>query len=96
MAKAPGEPYWSDQDYISPRKVGVVQEFTPTPFILTKKTILRNNIGVGEDPAQIRFLEQQLGVEAEQVDRVTDDMLVGREGLLYRVYAAHRIGFRSS
>jgi hypothetical protein len=84
--------YWSDEDYCSPRGARAASvEFVPTPFILQKKTIPRNNIVVGEDAAQIRFLEQQLGVKAEQVDRVTDDMLVGREGVLYRVYASHRI-----
>lgn len=73
------------------RGAGASQEFAPTLFILQKKTIPRNNIVVGEDSAQIRFLEQQLDLKAEPVDRITDDMLVGREGVLYRIYAAHRI-----
>ncbi len=80
------------------RGTGTGQELVPVPFILQKKAISRNNIVVGDDPAQIRFLEQQLGLlaqqpnlKAQQVDRVTDDMLVGQEGLLYRVFATHRI-----
>lgn len=73
------------------RTMAALVEFAPAVFILTKKITARNHIVVGEDPAQVRFLEQQLGIEVEQVDRITDDMLVGREGMFLRVYAAHRI-----
>ncbi len=75
----------------SKSKPSSLVEFTPPVFILQRKTALRNNVLIGDDPAQIRFLEQQLKVMCEEVDRVTDDMLVGREGALFRVYAAHRI-----
>lgn len=60
-------------------------------FFALQKNTPQNNVIVGDDPAQIRFMEQQLGIPSEVVDRVTDDMLVGQAGRLYRVYATHRI-----
>lgn len=77
----------------------VTGEDHPTPFAWQKKTLPKNNILIGEDPAQLRFLVQRLtptsksidGPEAEPVERVTDAMLLGRTGLLYCVKAAHRI-----
>jgi hypothetical protein len=51
---------------------------------------------VGDDRAQIRFLEQSLStdankVEAVRVERVTDDMLAGYEGKLYHVSMKHKV-----
>jgi hypothetical protein len=69
----------------------VQPDFTPAALVVQKKTFQRNNVLIGDDQAQIRFLGQQLGVRVEDVDRVTDDMLIGQEGKLYRVFAAHRI-----
>lgn len=69
----------------------VQPDYAPAVCIVQKKTLPSNNIVIGDDAAQIRFLEQQLGVPAEEVDRVTDDMLLGKEGVLYRVFASHRI-----
>jgi hypothetical protein len=94
MAKTQAEPYCSDKDYFSLRGAAS-QDFAPTPFILGKRNIPRNNVVAGDDPAQIRFLEQQLDVKTQQVDRVTDDMLVGEEGVLFSVYASHRIDLSS-
>ena len=44
---------------------------------------------VGVEPAQIRFLEQQLRTKAQRVERVNDDMLSGVTGELFQVYASH-------
>jgi hypothetical protein len=71
--------------------VNVTSDLPPVLHILLKKTYPKNNIVVGDDPAQIRFLEQRLSIglpeeiTAVQVDRVTDDMLAGHENKLYRV-----------
>jgi hypothetical protein len=54
---------------------------------------------IGDDPAQLRFLAQQLNpqltdIESDPitaVEKVTDDMLLGREGLLLQVAADYRI-----
>jgi hypothetical protein len=72
------------------RGASLVQEFPPAVFVLNKK-VPGNNVVIGDDPAQVRFMEQRLGIKVQAVDRVTDDMLIGKDGLLYRVYAAHRI-----
>lgn len=75
----------------SGQRGGDSPDFPPTPFILQRKSPQKNNVLVGTDPAQTRFLEQMLRTEAEDVERVTDDMLTGQQGRLYRVYAAHRV-----
>jgi hypothetical protein len=72
----------------------VQADYAPAVFIVNKKVVPSNNIVIGSDPAQIRFLYQQLDIleeDVQQVDRVTDDMLLGKEGQLFRVFAAHRI-----
>lgn len=73
------------------RTVGAAQEFTPAVFLLQKKASHPNNIVIGEDAAQLRLLSDELDVEIERVDRVTDDMLVGQTGNLFHVFAGHRI-----
>jgi hypothetical protein len=69
----------------------VSSEYPPTTFTLQRKTLPKNNIVVGDDRAQIRFLEQRLDREAVVVEKVTDAMLMGKESLLYRVNAPHRL-----
>jgi hypothetical protein len=77
--------------------VTVTSDLPPTLHILLKKTCPKNNIVVGDDRAQIRFLEQRLSIdapekiEAVQVDRVTDDMLAGHEHKLYHVSLKHKV-----
>jgi hypothetical protein len=76
--------------------VNVTSDLPPTLHILLKKTYPKNNIVVGDDRAQIRFLEQRLTteankVEAVRVERVTDDMLAGYEGKLYHVSMKHKV-----
>jgi hypothetical protein len=86
-------------DRSTPRAEGVTvsSDLTPVPNILLKKTHPKNNIVVGDDEPQIRFLEQQLGSRTAprkriDVQRVTDDMLLGNdEGKLYHVFMKHRI-----
>lgn len=71
--------------------VAVSSEFPPTPFLFSRKSLAKNNILVGDDKAQIRFFKQVSGLEVETVGKVTDDMLLGSEGLLFHVHAEHQI-----
>ena len=72
-------------------------EYPTTPLLLEKKP-RKNNILIGNDPAQIRFAEQFLSMEFgvpirhEQVPMVKDDMLLGvSDPKLYLVDADHQI-----
>jgi hypothetical protein len=84
---------------LEPRSEGVTvtSDLPPILHILLKKTLPKNNVIVGDDRVQIRFLEQQLSinaprkVEAEYVERVTDDMLAGYEGRPYLVSMKHKV-----
>jgi hypothetical protein len=74
------------------RREGTISsDFPPVPHILLKKTLHKNNIVVGTDVPQVRFLEQRLKVTAKPVQRVTDDMLAGYSGLLYHVTLPHQV-----
>lgn len=66
-------------------------EYPPTPFVFSRKTLPRNNILVGDNEAQLRFFEQYSGITVETAERITDETLLGKEGLALRVYASHRI-----
>jgi hypothetical protein len=76
--------------------VNVTSDLPPTLHILLKKTLPKNNVVVGDDRAQVRFLEQRLShlggktIEVTKVDRVTDDMLAGYEDKLYQVSMKHK------
>jgi hypothetical protein len=69
----------------------VVSGYAPAALILSRKAIPSNNVVVGTDPVQVRFLEQQLGIPATVVERVTDSLLAASKNCLYHVYAAHRV-----
>jgi hypothetical protein len=66
-------------------------KYPPTTLAFSRKTLPKNNILIGDDPAQLRFMEQQLNKEITYVDEVTDEMLLGYEGLLVWVSAEHHI-----
>jgi hypothetical protein len=74
---------------------GFTGKYPPTPFAFFRTTFHNNNILIGNDPAQIRFLSQVLRHEVTHVDQVTDEMLLGNEGLLLQVSAEHRIDISS-
>ena len=59
-------------------------QFHPVPFLLSK-TPPRNNILVGDDALQIRFVEQLTGLKCETVERVCDEDLFGKDGVLIRL-----------
>jgi hypothetical protein len=60
-----------------------------TPLLLLQKTFRRFNILVGDDPAQVRFAEQILGVPCKFVETLHEEDLLGKEEpLLYRVDSA--------
>ncbi len=44
----------------------------------------------GGDPAHLRYTEQDLGHQIEIRTRVTDDDLLGKEGVLNQVYGSHQ------
>jgi hypothetical protein len=51
-----------------------------TPMLLAQKTVLRFNVLVGDDPAQVRFAEQVLGIPAVHLDVLRDEDVLGKEG----------------
>lgn len=60
--------------------------YPTTPLLLAQKTVYRFNVLVGDDPAQVRFAEQVLGVPCKSVEVLHDEDLLGKEeSLLYRV-----------
>jgi hypothetical protein len=61
------------------------------PLALLKKGHTANNIVVGSDPAQVRFLGQFFATEPTAIDRVTDDSLLGHSGLLLQILYSHQI-----
>jgi hypothetical protein len=69
----------------------VQSDLPPTLHYLIKKNPPKNQIVVGSDRAQIRFLEQLVNKKAQMVDRVTDDMLLGHEGLIFHVTMKHQV-----
>jgi hypothetical protein len=63
-----------------------------TPLLLGQKTFHRFNLLVGEDPTQVRFAEQVLGVPCQKVEQLHDEDILGKEGsLLFQVEAARCI-----
>ena len=54
--------------------------YPTTPMLLLQKTYLRFNVLVGDDPAQVRFAEQLLGIKAQHVDVLRDEDILGKEG----------------
>jgi hypothetical protein len=65
------------------RGTGAVQ-FHPVPYLFWKQPP-RNNILIGDDAAQIRFVEQLTDCTCETVESVSDDDLLGKDGVLYRL-----------
>ncbi len=63
-------------------------QFHPVPFLLVKAPP-RNNVLVGDDALQIRFMEQLTGFRCETVEHVCDDDLFGKDGTLLRVLTAN-------
>lgn len=63
-------------------------QFHPVPFLLSKD-LPRNNILIGDDAIQIRFVEQLTGLQCETRERVTDDYLFGKDGILVRLLTAN-------
>src|SRR5277367_5357700 len=62
---------------------GTVQ-YHPVPFLFSK-TPPSNNILIGHDSVQIRFVEQVTGSVCETRDSISDDDLFGKEGILVRL-----------
>lgn len=58
--------------------------FPPVPFLLFKPCP-RNNVLIGDDALQLRFVEQLTGQTCETLDSLTDENLFGKDGCLYRL-----------
>jgi hypothetical protein len=70
----------------------LTSDFPPTLLVLSRKTpMLSNNVVVGGDEAQVRFMSHWLDVEPFRVDRITDETLLGKEKLLLHVPAKYLI-----
>lgn len=59
--------------------------FHPVPSLFLKDSPPANNILIGDDPLQIRFVEQLTGQTCKTVDAVTDEDVLGKEGMLFRI-----------
>jgi hypothetical protein len=56
----------------------------PVPYLFLKLPV-RQNVLIGDDPLQIRFVEQLLKCECVTIDSLTDDDILGVEDVLFRV-----------
>src|SRR5271157_5721935 len=65
-------------------------QFHPVPFLLLK-TPPRNNVLIGDDAIQIRFMEQLTGLQCETRERVCDDDLFGKDGILIRLLTGNTL-----
>jgi hypothetical protein len=72
---------------------GVVtsSEYPPVVFTLGRKTLLKWNVVIGDDHAQLLWMDHVAGMKAVTVDKVTDEMLLGKDACLYRISAEHRL-----
>jgi hypothetical protein len=65
---------------------GVASGYPPVSFCLAKKNLPHINIVIGDDPAQVSWLEQRLQVSATPIEKVTDASVLGKSNLLLKVY----------
>ena len=72
---------------------GVVtsSEYPPVVFTLGRKTLPKWNVVIGDDHAQLLWMDHVAGMKAVTVDKVTDEMLLGKDACLYRISAEHRL-----
>ena len=68
----------------SKKGTGGTVQYHPVPYLFWKQPPC-NNVLIGDDAVQIRFVEQLTGLPCETVESVSDDDLFGRDGVLYRV-----------
>jgi hypothetical protein len=70
-------------------------EYPPVVFTLGRKSVPKWNIVVGDDHAQLLWMEHVAGMKAVPAAKVTDDMLLGKDACLYRVRLDHHIDISS-
>ena len=72
---------------------GVVasSEYQPVVLTLGRKTLPKWNIVIGDDHAQLLWMEHVAGMKAATVDKVTNEMLLGKDACRYRIAAEHRL-----
>jgi hypothetical protein len=66
-------------------------DYTPALKLLGQKTIPKNNIIIGSDAAQVRFMAQLLEKQPIVAQNISDDDLQGKEGLLLHVTAIYQV-----
>ena len=76
---------------------GVVtsSEYPPVVFTLGRKTLPKWNVVIGDDRAQVLWMEHVAGIPSVQVAKVTDEMLLSKDASLYRVRLDHHIDISS-
>jgi hypothetical protein len=76
------------------RKGVRASEFAQTPGLLAQKVHKKVNILVGDDPVQVRFVEQTLGISVEKVGRLEDkDVLSVDSSKLFQVISSRHLEF---
>lgn len=71
---------------------GVKETFPSTPLLFGQKTLKRNNILIGYDPTQERFVERFLGLTSQLKDNIRDEDLLGlSDPVLFRVEHARNL-----
>ena len=71
--------------------VGGAPEFPPTPVLLSKSKLHHSNILVGDDPIQVRFVEQITGVPCQHMEQVRDEDVLQDQPTLYQVLTSKSI-----
>ena len=71
--------------------VAASSDYPPVVLTLGRKGVPRQNIVIGDDHAQVLWMEHVAGMASVLTDKLTDAMLLGQDACLYRVAAEHRI-----
>ena len=72
-------------------RVAVSSDYQPVVFTLGRNNLPKWNVVIGDDRAQLMWMEHVVGLAMVTVDKVTDDMLLGKDECLYRISAEHRL-----
>jgi hypothetical protein len=75
--------------------VAASSKYPPVVFTLGRKNVPKWNIIVGDDRAQVLWMEHVAGIPSAPVAKVTDEMLLGKDACLYRVRLDHHIDISS-
>lgn len=76
-------------------RIATSSDYPPVVFTLGRTNLPKWNVIVGDDRAQVRWMEHVACIPSVPVAKVTDDMLLGKDACLYRVTLDHRIDISS-